>query len=73
MDTWNRLTAFRGVRGKGDWMKEGEGVNQRTYTCTTGRQTTVWGRPEGSGGRAGWRPAKRQGRRMGHLQMAAVQ
>ena len=31
IDTWNILTAARGGRGGGDWMKEGEGISQRTH------------------------------------------
>ena len=31
VDTWNRLTALTVGGGGGNWMKEGEGISQRTY------------------------------------------
>ena len=30
MDTWNRQTAVKGEGRGRDWMKEGEGIRQRT-------------------------------------------
>ena len=31
VDTWNRLIALTVGGGGGNWMKEGEGISQRTY------------------------------------------
>ena len=31
METWKRLTAIRGEQGDGDYLKEGEGISQRTH------------------------------------------
>lgn len=38
MGTVEQMTAVRG----GDWMKEGEGIGQRTYTHNPHTQTPVW-------------------------------
>ena len=58
MDTYNRLHIVRGEGKRRDWMKEGEGISQRTYMHGPWTWTTVWGSPEGTGGGAGWRWAK---------------
>ena len=57
MATGNRLTAVRG-EGKGDWVKEGGGISQRTCIPDPYTWSTVWGWPEGRGAGAGWRWAK---------------
>ena len=44
--------------GRGNWMKEGEGISQRTYTHKPWPQTTVWWGPEGRGQESGWRQAE---------------
>ena len=60
MNTWNRLTAVRGERGGGTWMKEGEGIGQRTLTGPIGvDRCVVMAQGEGRG-KAGWRWAKRR-------------
>lgn len=40
MDIWNRLTVVRGEGGGWDWLKEGEGISQRTYRqqCDNGQR-----------------------------------
>ena len=40
---------------RGDWMKEGEGISQRTYMHDPQTQITVWCWPEGGGVGAVWR------------------
>ena len=50
MGIWNRLIAIR--RG-GDWIKEGEGISQRTYMHDPWTWTMGWGSPEGHGGGGG--------------------
>ena len=40
MNTWNRPTAGSG-EGREDWMKEGEGINQRTYMHDLSTRKTV--------------------------------
>ena len=41
MDTWNKLKAIRGD-GEDYWIKEGEGISQKTYIHNPQAQTTVW-------------------------------
>ena len=48
--------AVRGARGEGDWMKEDEGIGQRTYLHGPWTWTMVWF--EGWGVGSGWRWAK---------------
>lgn len=48
MGTWHRLRAVSEERG-GAWVKDGEGVSQRTYMHDPWTQTTAWGWPEGRG------------------------
>ena len=45
-------------RGRGDGMREGKGIRQRTYMHGTWTWTTEWGLPEGGG--PGWKCAKRE-------------
>ena len=40
---------------RGDWMKEGEGISQRTYMHDPQTQITVWCWPEGGGVGDVWR------------------
>ena len=39
----NRLTTVRGEEGGGYCLKEGEGINQRTYMKDSWTWSTVWG------------------------------
>lgn len=32
MDTWNTMTTVRAEGGGEEWMKDGEGISQKTYT-----------------------------------------
>ena len=58
MDTWNRLTDLREDGGRGDWIKEGEGISQRTYMHSSGtRYNNVMKAGVGGLG-ARWRWAK---------------
>ena len=43
METGNRLTAVRGVEGGGNWLKEDEGISQRTCMKDPWTWTMVWG------------------------------
>ena len=53
MDTWNRLTAIRGEGVEEDWIKEGEGINEKTYMYvfhTDTDNSVVMARGRGGGG-----------------------
>ena len=43
VESWNTLTAVRGEEGGGDYLKEGEGISQRTYMKGPWTWTMVWG------------------------------
>ena len=42
MDTWKRLTDLRGEEGGEDWIKQSEGISQRTYMHDPWAQTIMW-------------------------------
>ena len=44
--------------GRGDWMKDGEQISQRTFMQDPWTRTMIWGLAEGVGCGAGWRWAK---------------
>ena len=54
MDTWNRLTAVRRLGGRRNWVKEGEGINQRNICMTMDMDNGVvmarWKGEQGLGG-----------------------
>ena len=58
MDTWSRLTAVREDGGGVGWMKEAEGISQRTSMTHRHRKQCVDGQRERGAG-AGWRLANR--------------
>ena len=61
VESWNTLTAVRGEEGGGDYLKEGEGISQRTYMHDSWTWTTVWGLTVGAGW-AGWSVAQGENR-----------
>ena len=42
--------SYKRERGSGDWLKEGEGISQRTYMKDPWTETMEWGWTYGSGG-----------------------
>ena len=55
METWNRLIGGRGEGegGRGEWWKEGEGINRRPCVNNPWTRPVVWGLTVGAGGGLG--------------------